>query len=181
MSPRDLLGSSDCGTGAQICCSVWLEGETPAGWTVPERYGSSRGRSAHTRRDGRPARKGRRADCKGSAARRRSLVQLPVEKFSPAARVQRTWAGVLGPAPPIPARSPERLHAIRVIERETGRRPGIRQGRKRGPVACSDVATVGLVRGGHGIRMLVRFDPRVVRWLPAALVALAAGSGPTGG
>jgi hypothetical protein len=50
-----------------------------------------------------------------------------------------------------------------------------------GAVACSDVALVGLVRGGHGIRMLVRFDPGAVRWHPAALAALAAGSGPTGG
>ncbi len=92
--------------GAQIICSVWLEGETPVDWTVPERYRSSRGRSAHTRRDGLPAQKAGGADCKGSGVRRRSLVQAPVEKFSPAARVQRSWASVLGLTPPIPARSP---------------------------------------------------------------------------
>lgn len=93
-------------TGAQIICSVWLEGETPVDWTLPERYRSSRARSAHTRREGRPARKAGEAECKGSGVRRRSLVQLPVEKFSPAARVERSWASVLGPAPAIPARSP---------------------------------------------------------------------------
>jgi len=80
---------------------------TSASWVANTRAHRRARRAIRSREARWPAcRRAGGADCKGLGVRRQSLFRLPVEKFSPAARVQRSWANVLSPAPPIPARSP---------------------------------------------------------------------------